>query len=171
MTPDYSDYNILIGKIVSTIGLKGEVKVWPYTDWPEHFEDIETVCVGLGKDDCVVHEIQKVRYHKSTVILKLSGIDSIEAAEKLRGMQIFIPEAELMPLGENQYYIHDVIGMDVVTTEGDWLGKISEVLRSPAHDIYVTDRAMIPAVKEFVVSVDLEKKRMLVKPIEGLIQA
>lgn len=171
MTPDYSHYNVLIGKIVSTIGLKGEVKVWPYTDWPEHFEDIETVCVGLGNDDCAIHEIERVRYHKSTVILKLSGIDSIEDAEKLRGMLIFIPEAELMPLGENEYYIHDVIGMDVVTTEGECLGKISDVLRSPAHDIYVTDRAMIPAVKEFVVSVDLKKKQMLVKPIEGLIQA
>lgn len=171
MIPDNSDYNVLIGKVVSTIGLKGEVKVWPYTDWPEHFEDIETVCVGSGKDDCIVREIERVRYHKSTVILKLSGIDSIEAAEKLKGMQIFIREAELMPLGENEYYIHDVIGMDVVTTEGNRLGKISEVLRSPAHDIYVTDRAMIPAVKEFVVHVDVKKKQMLVKPIEGLIQA
>jgi 16S rRNA processing protein RimM len=171
MVADESEYTVLIGKIVSTFGLKGEVKVWPYTDWPEHFQELETVCVGFDRNSCWIHKIEKVRYHKSLVILKLSQVDSIEEAEKLRGMQIFIRESELMPLPENQYYIHDIIGMDVVTTEGEYLGKICEILRSPAHDIYVADKALIPAVKEFVVSIDVKKKQMVIKPIEGLIQA
>ena len=165
-----NDKNVIIGEIVSTFGRKGEVKVRSYTDFPEHFEEIGDICVAGEKTDRRMYKIENVRYHKGAVLLKFAGIDDISAAETLRNAKLLIGEAELIPLEEDEYYIHDILGLDVVTTEGEHLGKVKEVLRSPAHDVYVTERAMIPAVKEFVVSIDLHEKKIVVRLVEGLVQ-
>lgn len=163
-----SGWDVVIGEIVATFGLKGEVKVLAKTDFPEHFKTLEEVCIGRTEADRRVLKIENVRFHKGVVLLKFAGMDHISDVEMLRGMTVFVREMEKAPLGEGEYYIDDIIGLDVVTTEGKDLGRITEVLRSPANDVYVTDRAMIPAVKEFVVSIDLDEKKMVVKPVEGL---
>jgi 16S rRNA processing protein RimM len=162
-----NDWTVVIGEIVSPFGLRGEVKVLPQTDFPERFEEIEEALVGKGAGGRQM-KIEKVRFHKGLVLVKFAGVDDISTAELLRGMQVRIKESEQPPLEENEYYIHDIIGLDVVTTEGKDLGKVTEVLQSPANDVYITDRAMIPAVKEFVVSIDLDQKKMVVKAVEGL---
>jgi 16S rRNA processing protein RimM len=162
--------NIVIGEITTTFGNKGEVKVRVDTDFPEHFAKLGEICLGETPADSRTFKIQRLRHHKGAVILKLDGVNDMTAAEGLRGMKIRITDADLMPLGKDEYYIHDIIGMDVVTTDGEHLGKISEVLRSPGNDVYVTDRAMIPAVKEFVVSIDPQEQKIIVRNVEGLVQ-
>jgi len=164
------DRNVTIGVITSPFGVKGEVKAHPYTDFPERFEDLVEVLVAGGNVGSRMMKIEGVRYHKGAVLIKFAGIGDMTAAESLRGAELRIREADLMPLEKDEYYIHDIIGMDVVTTEGESLGKVKEVLRSAANDVYVTERAMIPAVKEFVRSVDVGAKKMVVQPVEGLVQ-
>jgi len=166
-------YDIIIGEVVSPFGLRGEVKVRPTTDFPEHLGGLEEVYVGKGsppRRSGRILKIERARPHKGAVVVKFAGIDDISSAETLRGMELRIGESELMPLEEDEYYIHDIIGLDVETTEGKHLGRVKEILRTPAHDVYVTDRAMIPAVKEFIASIDLDRKKMVVRSVEGLIQ-
>ncbi|HUV05725.1 MAG TPA: ribosome maturation factor RimM [Armatimonadota bacterium] len=165
-----ADYNVIVGEIVSAFGRRGEVKVWPVSDFPEHFGELEEVCVRRGSTGGRILRIEKARPHKGAVVVKFAGIDDISTAETLRGMELRISKRELMPLEENEYYIHDIIGLDVETTEGEHLGKVREILRSPAHDVYVTDRAMIPAVKEFITTIDLDRRKIVVRSVEGLIQ-
>lgn len=164
------EWNVTIGEVVATFGRRGEVKVRPYTDFPEHFEELDDVRAATEGAGSRSLRIESVRHHKRAVIIKFAGIDDMSAAEALRGTRLLIREAELMPLEEDEYYIHDIIGLDVVTTEGEHLGKVREVRRSPGNDVYVTDRAMIPAVKEFVVNIDLHGKKMVVRLVEGLVQ-
>lgn len=162
-------WDVVIGKIVAPFGLKGEVKVVPFTDFPERFKELGEVYVG-SEAAGLTRAIESARLHKGSVLVKFEGIDDVTAAENLRGAEVRIRESDRAPLPEGSYYIHDLIGLDVLTTEGENLGKVKEVLTGPAQDVYVTERAMIPAVKEFVVSVDLQKKQIIVSPIEGLVQ-
>lgn len=163
------NWDVLVGKIVAPFGLKGEVKVVPFTDFPERFDEMGEVYVGSDAAG-QMRKIEGARVHKGTVLVKFFGTDDATAADALRGAEIRIRKSDLAPLEEGRYYIHDLIGMDVLTTDGEDLGKVKDVLIQPAHDVYVTDRAMIPAVREFVVEISLEKKQIIVKPVEGLVQ-
>ncbi|MDI6827349.1 MAG: ribosome maturation factor RimM [Armatimonadota bacterium] len=167
MTKD--EWNVLIGEVVAPFGRVGEVKVLPYTDYPEHFLELKEVRAQRGKEGKNLR-IESARPHKNLIVVKFEGFDNISAAEQLRGAKLYIREEDLVPLGKDEYYVHDVIGLEVVTPEGKNLGKVKEVIRGVANDVYVTERAMIPAVKEFVVSIDLRKKRMVVRPIPGMVE-
>jgi len=165
-----SDTDILVGLVGPTFGLRGEVKVRLYTDHPEQFaKGSEVQLTGLPEGIRVL-KIATVREHKGALIVKFAGIDDISAAETLRNAEIRVPAEDLVPLDENEYYIDDLIGLDVVTTDGKSLGHIEEVLRSPANDIYVTDKAMIPALKEFILRIDLDKRKVVVRLVEGMMQ-
>ena len=157
--------DIVIGEIVAPFGRKGEVKVVPLTDFPERFLELERIPI-----DGRMLDVEGVRFHKGMALIKFEGIDDISAAEDLRGKKILISRPELAPLEEDEYYVHDIIGLEALTTEGESLGRIKEVLRSPANDVYVTDRAMIPAVKEFIVNIDIPGGKIVVRPVEGLVQ-
>ena len=166
---DDRDRSVVIGQITSPFGRKGEVKVLPFTDHMENFHRLREVWIGKG-DTGRSYNIEKLWFHKRIVILKLTGIDDISSAEMLRNLEVRMQESELAELPENEYYIDDLIGLDVVTTEGENLGKLKEIIWSPAHDVYVTDRAMIPAVKEFIVDLNFDEGKIVVRSIEGLIQ-
>ncbi|MBP6965435.1 MAG: 16S rRNA processing protein RimM [Armatimonadetes bacterium] len=162
-------WDVVIGKITSPFGLKGEVKVFPLTDFPERFSELAQAYLGTESDGRM-WVIESVRFHKGLVLIKFEGVDDITAADGLRGMEIRIRRGDLVPLEEGRYYIHDIVGLGVLTTDGEDLGKVEQVLTGSANDVYVTPRAMIPAVREFVVSVDLSKKQIVVKAVEGLVQ-
>ena len=162
--------DIVIGEIVAPFGNRGEVKVVPHTDFPERFGLLEEVFVAGDRVPGRLMRIEGLRYHKGLVLLKFPGINDIDGAETLRGAELRISESELVPLEEDEYYVHDIIGLEAVTTEGESLGRITEVIRSPAHDVYVTDRAMIPAVKEFIEGIDMEAGRVTIRPMKGLVQ-
>jgi 16S rRNA processing protein RimM len=139
-------------------------------DSPEQFELLKEVNLVKGDSEPRPMKIRRVWHHKGAVIVKFVGIDDMTAAESLRDAEVLANEACLPQLAEDQFYIDDLIGLDVVTTDGESLGKIMEVLQSPANDVYVTERAMIPAVKEFVLKIDFEKNKVVVRSVEGLVQ-
>lgn len=126
-----------IGQIVNTRGLRGEVKVNSFSEDSKRFEKLSTILVK-NKDEYKEYEIEKVSYSKNQVILKLKGIDHIDYAEKLRNLYIYVKKSDLGDLPEGTYYIADLIGLDVYTESGEFLGKVDDILKNnKANDVYV----------------------------------
>jgi len=118
-------------------------------------------------------EIEQVRFSKQFVLLKFKGIDNMDQAENLRGGQIIVSDSEALPLEEDEYYIRDLYGMNVSTDTGEHLGEIEDVLRTGAHDVYVVRPVegkdiLIPAVKQYILSIDVPKREIVVHLVEGL---
>jgi len=159
---------ITIGRILAPWGIKGKLKVKVETDFPQRFTP--------GAEVYLDHQpltIESAEWHSGRLVIKLHNIDSIEDAQKLRGKLIEIPYSQLQPLPEGQYYYFQLIGLEVWTTQGELLGKISEVLTTQSNDIYVIPHArgeiLIPAIEDVVKSVDLDKGHMVIEPIDGLL--
>ena len=160
-----------VGKIANTHGLRGDMKVYSYTDYPRRFEEIRYVYFEDGEKK---YDIERVKYHKSVPIIKLKGIDSIEEAEAFREKTLFIDQANTRKLEEDEYMISDLIDLVAELEDGTLLGRVVNVLPYSANDIYVIESEdgkeyLIPALKKFVPVIDLEHKKMLVKPIKGMI--
>ena len=159
---------IKVGKITTAVGIKGEVKVYPYTDDPERFEELESVYAG---DD--VMYIDKVRYQKNLVILKFKGVDDRNAAEALRDRYLTIDRSELRELEEDEYFIFDLIGLEAVDQEGNHIGVVSDVIQNTAQDLYEIkkddgSKYLVPAVYEIVTDIDINSCIMKIDPIDGL---
>ena len=160
---------IKIGKIVNTVGLKGEVKVYNYSDSIEIYETIESIYVE-GR----LTVIENVRAQKNMVILKLEGADDRNAAEALRGKELYITEDDLPELPEGQYYVRDLIGMSVTEEDGNLLWHVTDVLQNTAQDIFEVEsengkKLLIPKVDQFVLDIDAEKREITVRLIEGML--
>lgn len=160
---------IQIGKIVNAVGLKGEVKVYNYSRSKERYEELESIYVENTE-----YKIEHVRYNKEIVILKLSGINDRNAAEAAKGKDLYIDGSDLPVLSEGEYYVRDMIGLSVVDDAGNVLGRLSDVIQNSAQDLYEVEmkdgkKILIPAVEEFILNIDMEKRQIDVKPIEGLI--
>ena len=163
---------IEIGQIVNTNGLKGVVKVNPFTDDISKFEDLKYVYIQL-KNELKKVKIEQVRYNKNQVLLKLEGIDSIEEAEKYRNFYLKTEKESQEDLGEDTYYIVDLIGLDVYSDKNEYLGKIEDVFPTGSNDVYVVKdnlgkQILIPAIADVVKKVDLENKKMTINLIPGL---
>ena len=159
---------IKIGKAVNAVGLKGELKVFHYSDYKERFEELDKVWLGNS-----LYGIAGVRYWKDIVILKLLGIDDRTEAEKHKGEDVYIDKADVRKLPEGTYHIFDLIGMKVVDEDGAVLGTVSDVIKNSAQDLYEIERNdkgkfLIPAVEEFVRNIDLDGRTITVRLIEGL---
>jgi 16S rRNA processing protein RimM len=165
-----NQWTVSIGKVVGTFGLKGEVKVYVTTDEPEYFETLEEFQVESPEFGSRILKIESVRPGRGHLVVKFKGSNNINDAEQLVGARISMRESDLRPLNEDEYLVEDIVGMEVVTTDGRSLGKITQVIHAPANDVYVTEQAMIPAVKEFVQKVDTDKKKMVVRYVEGMEQ-
>ena len=164
---------IEIGQIVNTNGLKGVVKVNPFTDDISKFEDLKYVYIQL-KNELKKVKIEQVRYNKNQVLLKLEGIDSIEEAEKYRNFYLKTEKESQEDLGEDTYCIVDLIGLDVYSDKNEYLGKIEDVFPTGSNDVYVVKdnlgkQILIPAIADVVKEVDLKNKKMTINLIPGLI--
>lgn len=154
---------IRVGQIVGAWGLKGHVKVDPLTDFPEdRFQQ-----GGRLRLDGDWVTIEELRWHQDRPLIKLEGIDTPEAAKALQWHYL---EATPDPveLDEDEYLTSDLIGLRVETAEGEVLGKVDDILHMPAHDVLVVGSVMIPAVKQFILDVDLDGGMVLVQLIEGM---
>ena len=161
-----------IGQIVNTFGIKGEVKVVPFTDDIRRFDDLEKVYVKTRKED-KLYKVENVRYHKNMVLLKLEGIENPEQGELLKNSYLEIDRADAIPLEEGQYFIVDLIGLDVYTDEGKLLGKVDDIYNTGANDIYVVKdelgkQILLPGIKDVIKEVKLED-RIIVHLLPGLI--
>lgn len=161
-----------LGQIVNVKGLKGEVKVNPFTENIERFEELKTVLIKF-KNENKEFEIEKVGYHKNQVILKFKGINTVEEAEKLRNSYILIDRNDVEPLEEGVYYITDLLGLEVYTEDGTLLGKVDDIYNTGSNDIYVVKddlgkQKLLPGIPEVLKNVDLEHGKIIVNLIEGL---
>lgn len=159
-----------LGQITNAVGLKGEIRVYPYTDYKEEFEEISYVLISEEK-----YVIEKVRYMKDMAVLKLHGIDDRTTAEKYKGQDLYIYREDAPPLPADTYYVIDLIGMLVVDEDGETIGRLKSVIKnSSAQDLYEVESVqtgntfLVPAVEEFILKIDLDKGTVLVKLIEGL---
>lgn len=166
--------NFVIGKIVNTQGIKGEVRVVPSTDDITRFELLDSVLI-MRRGQLEKKEIENVRYHKQFVLLKLKGIDDMTTAEGYKNCEVQIPAEEALPCGEDEYYIRDLYGMSVYNEEGALIGALSDVLFTGANDVYVIQPVdsekkdiLLPAIKQCILEVSVEEKKMVVKIPEGL---
>ena len=162
-----------IGQIVNTSGLKGIVKVNPFTDDITRFEKLKTILVDKN-GILVEYEIEQVRYHKNMVMLKLKGIDNIDQAEKLRNFYIKINRKDAVKLPKDSYFIVDLLGLEVYTSENELLGKVDDIFPTGSNDVYVVKnelgkQILIPALKTVIKNIDLENKKITVDLPEGLV--
>ncbi len=159
---------IIIGKILAPWGSRGKLKVEVATDFPQRFAPSSKVYINRQP-----MTIDSAEWQKKKAIIKLSTIDNIEDAEKLRGQLIEIHHSELHPLPQGQYYHFQVIGLEVRTTQGELLGNVTEILSTPSNDNYVVSGAkgeiLIPAIEDVIKSIDLDKGCLIIEPIEGLL--
>ena len=162
--PEY----VTIGQILAPWGIKGKLKVEIVTDFPQRFTPCSKIYINQQP-----MTIDSTEWHKGKAIIKLSTIDSIEDAQRLRGQPIEIHHSQLQPLPEGQYYHFQLIGLEVQTSQGELLGNITEILTAESNDIYVVSgnrgEILIPAIEDVVKSIDLNKGRIVIEPIEGLL--
>lgn len=161
-----------VGVITTTHGVRGEVKVFPTTD-VERFLDLEYVFLDTGKEKRKL-EIENVKFFKNLVILKFKGIDNINDIEKYKKRELWVPREEAQDLGEDEYYIGDLIGMDVVLEDGTSFGTLKDVMETGANDVYVVEttqgeEVLLPAIKECILDIDVSGNKITVHLMKGLL--
>lgn len=162
-----------VGVITTTHGVRGEVKVYPTTDGPERFLELEYVLLDTGKELRRL-DIRNVKFFKKLVILKFDGIDHINDIEMYKGRNLWIPREEGQELGEDEYYIADLLGLRVLLEDGTEFGTLKDVMETGANDVYVVTaengrEVLLPAIRECILNVDTEKGTMTVHLMKGLI--
>lgn len=164
------DENILVGEIAAPFGIRGEVRVYPYLDDPALLTKIPLRLHFSGGPFQLIRAVG-FRPHQGQLLVQFEDTDRT-AAEGLRGAKLFLKKADFPPLPEGSYYEWQLKGLQVATESGEDLGTIKTVLFNPAaNDVYETDRALIPAHEQFVLSVDLETRRMIVRDDPGLLKS
>ena len=162
-------WDLIIGKVQGAHGIRGELKVLPLTDFPEHVHSLDRVRLVRPDGAGIITEIEQIRIHKGRFLIKLAAVPDRTAAEALRGATLAIDRSMAAPLPEGHYYTDDIVGLRVVTIEGEVVGEITDVLRTGANDVYVTERALIPAIPDVVKRVDLEAGEMVIDPMDGML--
>lgn len=173
-----------VGAIATTHGVRGEVKVFPTTDDVNRFKKLKKVFLDSGKDYLEL-EITQVKFFKNMAILKFKGIDNINEIEKYKGKGLFVTREQAVTCEKDEYFIADLIGIEVTTEEGEPLGELKNVLQTGANDVYVvqvsTDspyagqvpdknrELLLPAIRECVRKVDMEQRTMQVYLMPGLL--
>lgn len=165
--------NLRVGIITTTHGIRGEVKVFPTTDDARRFNDLKEVLLDTGKE-LLPMEITGVKYFKNTVILKFKGFDDINDIEKYKGKDLLITRENAVKLEKDEYFIYDLIDSDVFSDEGSKLGVLTEIMTTAANDVYIIKaedgkEILVPSIKECILDVDVENKKIIVHLLEGLI--
>ena len=163
-----------VGVITTTHGVRGEVKVFPTTDDAARFKKLKQVILDTGKEK-VELEIAGVKFFKNLVILKFKGIDDINDVEKYRGSDLYVTRDQAVKLEKDEYFIADLIGLNVIAEAEKLQGTIKDVIATGANDVYVIALSdgrelLLPAIKECVLSVDMEKGEMRIRLLDGLLE-
>jgi 16S rRNA processing protein RimM len=168
---------LAVGQIVGAHGLNGELKVEAYSDFPQRFAPGAVLFLG---EDLEPVTIASTRPHKTNLLIQIEEVNNRNEAEDVRGLWLYVPQTEAASLEEGEYWIHDIIGLQVVTTDGLQLGTISDVMTTGANDVYVVRQApgaavnqgrdiLLPAIADVVDRVDLEQGIMVIRLLDGLI--
>lgn len=162
-----------VGVITQTHGIKGEVKVFPTTDDVSRFKKLKEVIMDTGRER-ITMEIEGVKFFKQYAIVKFKGYDSINDIEKYKRAKLYVTRDHAVKLQKDEYFIADLVGLNVVTDEGEPFGKMKDVLATGANDVYVVERedgteVLLPAIRECVKAVDMEQGQITVHIMAGLI--
>ena len=162
-----------IGQIVNTFGIKGMVKVKPFTDNIERFSNLEKIYIK-NKSGQTEYKIQEVKYHKNMVLIKFEGIENPEQADLLRNSYLIVDRETEEPLEAGRYYIVDMIGLDVFTDDNEYLGKLEDIYNTGSNDIYVVKnelgkQVLLPAIEDVIKNIDMDNKKVIVHLIPGLV--
>ena len=166
---------VVIGQVRRPHGIAGEVRVEILTDYPERIGQHDYLYLAHPEtpDSVERYELESVRPHKGILLVKLEGCDDRDTAEELRGMLVEVPLEDAVPLEEGEYYHFQLEGVDVETETGEWLGRVGEVLRGGAHDVYLVrgprGEILLPAVEDVILELDLEERKMTVHLLPGLL--
>ena len=164
--------NLEIGQIVNTFGIKGFVKVNPFVDDVLRFDDLEKVYLKRNKE-LKEMEVEEVKYHKNMVLIKFKGIDRVEDAELLRNSYLEVDRENAIELEDGEYFIADLLGVNVYTEEGETLGKLEDIFNTGSNDIYVVKaedgkQLLLPAISEVIKEINLKENKIVVHLLEGL---
>lgn len=162
-----------VGVISSTHGVRGEVKVFPTTDDINRFKKLKQVILDTGREKLVL-EVQGVKFFKQFAILKFKGIDNINDIEKYKGKSLFVDREHAVKLRKDEYFIADMIGMDVYTEDDKFFGVLKDIIETGANDVYNISseeygEVLVPAIKQCILNVDIENGKMTIHLLEGLI--
>lgn len=165
--------NLEIGQIVNTFGIKGFVKVNPFVDDILRFDDLEKVYIRRNKEIKEL-QVEEVKYHKNMVLVKFKGVDKVEDAELLRNFYLEVDRENAIELEEGEYFIADLLGMNVLTEENEELGKLEDIFNAGSSDIYVVKteegkQILLPAISEVIKEINLKENKIIVHLLEGLI--
>lgn len=168
-----SDEFIIIGKVVSTQGNKGEVKVLPLTDSTDRFQSLASIFIRNNNIRKTLN-IEKIRSKENAVILKLENIDNVEKAKMIVGSFLEVERKNALKLPKNTYFIFEIIGLGVYDENNIFLGKVENVISTGSNDVYIVknknkEELYIPATREVVKNINLEKKRITINMVDGLI--
>ncbi|RED65995.1 ribosome maturation factor RimM [Cohnella lupini] len=165
-----------IGKVVNTHGIKGEIKVWPQTDFPEvRFKPGNKLLMfPPDSGQPLTVEIVASREQKKMYVLQIKGFDNINQVEKYKGWELKVPETDRVPLPEGEYYVRDIVGCAVETDEGEQLGTVTDILSPGANDIWVVKmpkgkELLLPVIDDVVLNVDIAGRKITVHLLEGLL--
>ena len=162
-----------VGQIVNTFGIKGYVKIYPYVDDITRFDNLKKVHIKSKSKETEL-EIEEVKYQKNMVLVKFKGIETVEQAENLRNSYVEIDRCDAIPLEEGQYFIADLLGLDVFLDTGEKLGVLEDIYNTGSSDIYVVKNELgkqflLPYIDDVIKNIDLENEKITVHLIEGLI--
>ena len=162
-----------VGIITSTHGIKGEVKVYPTTDDINRFKKLKHVVLDTKKEKIEL-EIEQVKFFKQYAILKFKGIDDINDIEKYKNMSLYVTRENAVKLKKDEYFIADLIGLKVINEDETYFGELKDVISTGANDVYVIEtnengEVLIPAIKDCILSVDMEERLMKIHLLKGLI--
>jgi 16S rRNA processing protein RimM len=167
MPPEF----LAIGHVLRPHGVRGELLLETLADFPEPLDDVDTVYLG-GADAAEPHPLAGARRHRGNLLIRLEDCHDRGAAEALRGQLVQIRTGDAAPPPPGSYYHHQIIGLSVVTEEGEALGEVTDILETGSNDVYVvngpTGEILLPALQSVIVQVDLEARRMTVHLLEGL---
>jgi 16S rRNA processing protein RimM len=163
----------LIGYVLKPQGIKGEIKVDPVSSDPRRYKQLDKIYIDF-EENKQIYIVERTRIADRFVFLKLRGIESRDDAENLRGREILIREEDLIQPAENEFFIHDLIGCQVVTSEGQIIGILRNVMQLGSNDVYAVENnsgeeILIPAIKDVVKRVDVANKRITIHLLEGLV--
>jgi 16S rRNA processing protein RimM len=161
---------IAVGRILGAFGPRGELKVQPYSRQPQRFRTLRRVYVG---EEHAPAQVLHRRPHDGHIILRLDTVRSRDAARTLHGTFLYVPEAEAVKLPEGEYFVHQIVGLEVVTEQGESLGRVAEVLSTGSNDVYVVHgprgEVLLPATREVIREIDLDAGCLRVHLLPGLI--
>lgn len=162
-----------VGVISSTHGIRGEVKIFPTTDDVNRFKKLKNVILDTGREQREL-EIQGVKFFKQFVILKFKGIDNINDIEKYKGKSLYVTREHAVKLDRDEYFIADLIDMQVLLEDGSVFGTLTDVMKTGANDVYCIQteqygEVLVPAIGECILQVDVEEKKMTIHLMPGLI--